>query len=139
MSCSTSIWCLQKLNATFYTILSNLANSSKPCSTLTTFICTNLIYKSNSGGVCLFVCVGSAWKILLVTARSLWSFPICNFPRCNWFQRKKKSGVVWFFEAKDLVDQKKKIRPWIAQNFIYLLFCIDQDYLFFLLATVRPN
>ncbi len=54
--------------------------------------------------VVVFVCVGSAWKILPVTARSLWSFPRCNFPRCNWFHRKKKSGVVWFFEAKDLVD-----------------------------------
>jgi len=28
--------------------------------------------------VCLYVCVGSAWKILPVTARSLWSFPRCN-------------------------------------------------------------
>ncbi len=27
-----------------------------------------------------------------------------NFPRCNWFQRKNKSGAVWFFEGKDLVD-----------------------------------
>jgi hypothetical protein len=25
------------------------------------------------------VCVGSAWKILPVTARSLWSFPECNW------------------------------------------------------------
>jgi len=24
------------------------------------------------------VCVGNAWKILPVTARSLWSFPRCN-------------------------------------------------------------
>jgi hypothetical protein len=31
----------------------------------------NLIYKSNSGGVCLSVSVGSAWKILLITAYSL--------------------------------------------------------------------
>jgi hypothetical protein len=30
-----------------------------------------------------------------------------NFPRCNWLQRKKKSGAVWFFEAKDLVDQPR--------------------------------
>jgi hypothetical protein len=50
------------------------------------------------------VCVGSAWKILPVTARSLWSFP-----RCNLIQIKKKSGAVWFVEAKDLVDQKKNI------------------------------
>jgi len=59
--------------------------------------------------VMVSVFVGSAWKILLVTARSLWSFPRCNFPRCNWHQRKKKLGAVWFFEAKDLVDQKKNI------------------------------
>jgi hypothetical protein len=26
-----------------------------------------------------------------------------------WLQRKKKSGAVWFFETKDLVDQKKYI------------------------------
>jgi len=28
----------------------------------------------------VFVCVGSAWKILPITARSLWSFPRCNSP-----------------------------------------------------------
>jgi hypothetical protein len=26
------------------------------------------------------ICVGSAWKILPVIARSLWSFPRCNSP-----------------------------------------------------------
>ncbi len=67
--------------------------------------CKNLIYKSKHGAVS----VGSAWKILSIIARSLWSFPRCNFPRCNWLQRKKKWGAVWFFEAKDLVDQKKNI------------------------------
>ncbi len=38
-------------------------------------------------------------------------------------------------------DQKKKYlglgQPRI--NFYFYFFCIDQDYLFFLLATVRPN
>ncbi len=56
---------------------------------------------------CLFV-----WA---VPGRFFQSLPVpcgasrCNFPRCNWLQRKKKSGVVWFFEAKDLVDQKKNL------------------------------
>jgi hypothetical protein len=36
-------------------------------------------------------------------------FSRCNFPRCNWLQTKKKSRAVWFFEAKDLIDQKKNI------------------------------
>jgi hypothetical protein len=63
-----------------------------------------------------------------------------NFPRCNWFQRKKKSGAIWFFEAKDLVDQKKNNLGLGQPRIIfYFIFCIDQDYLFFLLAIVRPD
>jgi hypothetical protein len=65
--------------------------------------------KPGKATVVVSVCVGTVWKILQVIARCLWSFPRCNFPRCNWLQRKKKSGAVWFFEAKDLVDQKKNI------------------------------
>ncbi len=51
--------------------------------------------------VVVSVCVGNAWKIVPITTCSLWSY--------NLLQRKKKSGAVWFFEAKDLVDQKKNI------------------------------
>jgi hypothetical protein len=36
-------------------------------------------------------------------------------------------------------DQKKKFRLWTTQNQFYFIFCIDQDYLFFLLAIVHPN
>jgi hypothetical protein len=36
-------------------------------------------------------------------------------------------------------DQKKIFRPWTAQNQFIFIFCIDQDYLFFLLAIVHPN
>ncbi len=81
----------------------------------------------------VFVCVGSGWKILPIIARSLSSFPRCNFPRCNWLQRKKKSGVVWFFEAKDLVDQKKIFRPWTDQNhfFFFFFFVLTKTTFFF--------
>ncbi len=52
-----------------------------------------------------FLCFNTMAK----SALNLGNFPRCNFPRCNWFQRKKKSGTIWFFEAKDLVDQKRNI------------------------------
>jgi hypothetical protein len=43
-------------------------------------------------------------------------------------------------DETDLGEYQKKIfRPWTAQNHFLFYFCIDQDYLFFLLATVRPN
>jgi hypothetical protein len=46
---------------------------------------------------------------------------------------------VWLDDGMDLgEDQKKIFRPWIAHNHFFF-FCIDQDYFFFLLATVRPN
>jgi hypothetical protein len=48
---------------------------------------------------------------------------------------------IWLDDETDFgEDQKKKFRPWTSQNqFLFLFFCIDQDYLFFLLATIRPN
>ncbi len=42
--------------------------------------------------VVVFVCVGSAWKILPVTARSLWSFPRCNSPNVIDSREKKNQG-----------------------------------------------
>jgi len=36
-------------------------------------------------------------------------------------------------------DQKKNISTLDSPESIFFFFCIDQDYLFFLLATIRPN
>jgi hypothetical protein len=36
-------------------------------------------------------------------------------------------------------DQKKNIYALDSPESFFYFFCIDQDYLFFLLATVRPN
>jgi hypothetical protein len=36
-------------------------------------------------------------------------------------------------------DQKKNIKALDSLESIFFFFCIDQDFLFFLLATVHPN
>jgi hypothetical protein len=36
-------------------------------------------------------------------------------------------------------DQKKKIRPWTAQNQFYFIFVLTKTTFFFLLAIVHPN
>jgi len=49
------------------------------------------------------VCVGSAWKILPITARSLWSFPRCNFPR----EKKEIKGSLIFLGKRFGRPEKK--------------------------------
>jgi len=47
---------------------------------------------------------------------------------------------VWLDDGTDLGEDQKKIILALdnPESFLFF-FCIDQDYIFFLLATVRPN
>jgi len=50
--------------------------------------------------VVVSVCVGSAWKILPVTAHSLWSFPRCNSPDLTDSREKRNQGQSDFLRQK---------------------------------------
>jgi len=46
--------------------------------------------------VVVSVCVSTAWKILPVIARSLWSFPKCNSPDVSDSREKRNQGSLIF-------------------------------------------
>ncbi len=50
--------------------------------------------------VVVFVCVGSAWKIFSVTARSLWSIPKCNSLDVTDSREKRNQGQSDFLRQK---------------------------------------
>jgi hypothetical protein len=85
------------------------------------------------------VCVGSAWKILPITTCSLWSFPRCNFLDVTDSRKKRNQGSLIFWGKR--FDRPKKKYLGLGQPiiFFFFFFCIDQDYLFFILAIVRPD
>jgi hypothetical protein len=60
-------------------------------------------------------------------------------PNVNQLQRKRKSGDSLIFWSKRFGRQKKKYTALGQPKIFFFFFCIDQDYLFFLLATIRPN
>jgi hypothetical protein len=96
-----------------------------------------LIYKSNSGGVCL-----SVWA---VPKRFFQSLPVpcgassdVTSPNVTDSREKRNQGQSDFLRKRFGRPEKKYLglgQPII----IYLFIFIDQDYLFFLLATVRPD
>jgi len=50
--------------------------------------------------VMVSICVGNAWKILPITARSLWSFPKCNSPDVTDSREKRNQGQSNFLRQK---------------------------------------
>jgi hypothetical protein len=55
-------------------------------------------------------------------------------------REKRNQGQFDFLKQKIWYTRKKIFKPWTTQNFYFIFFkFIDQDYLFFLLATIRPD
>ncbi len=78
----------------------------------------------------MYVCVDSAWKILEV------SLDVTDSEK----KKKKEIRDSLIFWGKRFGRPKKKyLGLGQLRIFFFWFFCIDQDYLFFLLATVRPN
>jgi hypothetical protein len=60
-----------------------------------------------------------------------------NFPRLTDSREKGNQGQFDFLRQKIWWTKKKKFRLSITHNQFFV--CIDQDYHFFLLATIRPD